>query len=388
MTTYEKITTGQETTPEIEPAPIQASSDSHGPDASSSATATATPQDTAPEIEPAPIQAQSDSHDSDASSSATSTATPQDTDEKKVMSYKEQYDALFKPPTDEDIEKEKKKQKREAIIAAISDGVSAMSNLFFTTQYAPSMYDGKKTQSESVRVRYDKLFKDFDDKKKDYWRGWFGAAQADDAKDSADRNWQFQLNRFNYQKERDKLADDRYDANQRKEQERYDAAQARRKAADDAAADRWQQDFNERKRQFNANQRRLRSSSTNPHTTKSGSGSRGKRLGFSDGNGNEVSIYENVWKGSMQQVYDALLSDLTPNDEKERSRFERHMKRYDTQQKKEDYVKQNWHRSPRAKSIMLTLSKLDPATMTSEIADDDIIDYDPDDDVIDYVPGK
>ena len=41
---------------------------------------------------------------------------------------------------------------------------------------------------------------------------------------------------------------------------------------------------------------------------------------------------------------------------------------------------------------MLALSKLDPATMTSEVTtdDDDVIDYNPadDDDVIDYVPGK
>lgn len=66
------------------------------------------------------------------------------------------------------------------------------------------------------------------------------------------------------------------------------------------------------------------------------------------------------------------------------------MKKLDTPQKKEDYVKQNWHKSPKASAIMLSLSKLDPATMTSEL-NDEVVDYVPgggDDDVIDYTPGK
>jgi len=67
------------------------------------------------------------------------------------------------------------------------------------------------------------------------------------------------------------------------------------------------------------------------------------------------------------------------------------MKKLDTPQKKEDYVKQNWHKSPKASQIMLTLSSIDPANMTSEV-NDDVEDYVPnnggDDDMIDYVPGK
>ena len=61
---------------------------------------------------------------------------------------------------------------------------------------------------------------------------------------------------------------------------------------------------------------------------------------------------------------------------RKRKGFDRQMKKLDTPQKKEDYVKQNWHKSPKASAIMLSLSKLDPATMTSELNDE----------VVDYVP--
>ena len=69
---------------------------------------------------------------------------------------------MIKPILEEDplSEKEKKKQKREKIFAAISDGISALSNLYFTTQYAPNMYTGKNTQSQATRERWEKLIKE------------------------------------------------------------------------------------------------------------------------------------------------------------------------------------------------------------------------------------
>lgn len=113
-------------------------------------------------------------------------------------------------------------------------------------------------------------------------------------------------------------------------------------------------------------------------------GVRGKKLGFVDGSGKQVSIYENVWKGSMQQVYDAMLQDLAPVDEVERKIWEGRMRNLDTPQKKEDYVKQNWHKSPKASQIMLTLSGIDPATMISTLSDDDFSQYEVGDREEDY----
>lgn len=313
------------------------------------------------------------------------------------------YEELFKqlnpytPPTAEELEKERKREKRAQIFAAIGDGITALSNLFFTTQYAPNMYDGKNTISQANKVRYDKLIKDREEKNTAYFNGLMRARQADAENAHRERSWQRQLgldqearDRYNesitHRNEREQIAD-----------ERYNSEQAYRRGRDEEADRRWQANFDEDKRRsdrsYNFQVRQHKDNLAVRRETNAATrarGVRGKQLGFADGNGNQVSIYENVWKGSMQQVYDAMLSDLAPADEAERKRWERQMKKLDTPQKKEDYVKQNWHKSPKASQIMLTLSGIDPATMTSEL-NDDVEDYTPgggDDEVIDYTPGN
>ena len=320
-----------------------------------------------------------------------------------VGGYEDLYKKLnpYTPPTPEELEKEKKKQKRAQIFAAIGDGITALSNLYFASQYAPNMYDGKNTLSERAKVSYDKMVKDRDEKTAAYTNGLIKARQADEAAANAERSWQRQLGldeearqrykeSIQHRNERDRIAD-----------ERYTQEQADKKARTEEENRRWQATFDENKRRAdrshnfqvtkhndNVAVRREQAAATRAK------GVRGKQLGFADGNGNQVAIYENVWKGSMQQVYDAMLQDLAPTDENERKKWDRQMKKLDTPQKKEDYVKQNWHKSAKASQIMLTLSGIDPATMTSEVSsdEDDVVDYDPngggDDDVIDYVPGK
>lgn len=313
------------------------------------------------------------------------------------------YEALFRklnpdtPMTAEELEKEKKKNKRNQIFSAIGDGISALSNLFFTTQYAPNMYTGKDTMSERTKIRYDKFMKDIYEKNMAYFNGLFRAKLADAEAAYRELAWQRLLgldqkndDRYNesiqHRKEREEIADDRYDAEQEYKKGR------------DAEADRrWQANFDENKRQadrsYNFQVKRHNDNvavERDKARAAATRGVRGKQLGFSDGDGNQVAIYENVWKGSMQQVYDAMLADLSPQDEREKRTFDRQMKKLDTPQKKEDYVKQNWHKSPKASAIMLSLSKLDPATMTSGL-NDEVVDYVPgggDDDVIDYTPGK
>lgn len=313
------------------------------------------------------------------------------------------YEELFKklnpytPPTEEELEKEKKKQRRNEIFAAIGDGIMALSNLYFTTQGAPNMYTGRNTMSAATKVRYDKLIKDREEKNTAYFNGLMRARQADDENAHRERSWQRQLgldqearDRYNesiaHRNKREQIADDR-----------YNQEQADKKARTEEENRRWQATFDENKRRadrshnFQVKQhddnvavRREMAAATRAK------GVRGKQLGFADGTGNQVSIYENVWKGSMQQVYNAMLEDLAPTDETQRRRWEREMRRLDTPQKKEDYVKQNWHKSPKASQIMLTLSGIDPATMTSEL-NDDVEEYTPgggDDEVIEYTPGK
>lgn len=127
------------------------------------------------------------------------------------LSYTELYKKLnpYTPPTAEELEKEKKKQKRDQIFAAIGDGISALSNLFFTTQYAPNMYTGKNTMSERTKVRYDKLMKEREGKEKEYYEGLMRARIADEERDDRERKWQRQLGLDDYNRTRNDAKEER-----------------------------------------------------------------------------------------------------------------------------------------------------------------------------------
>ena len=117
--------------------------------------------------------------------------------EKKKLSYVEMFQQMspYKPPTPEELEKERKKQKREAIFAAIGEGISAMSNLYFTTQYAPNAFDPSKGMAATTKARFDRLKKDREDNQRQYMDGFMRAMKwdADDARD--ERNWNHTIER-------------------------------------------------------------------------------------------------------------------------------------------------------------------------------------------------
>ena len=115
-------------------------------------------------------------------------------------------------PTPEQLEKERRKQKRDKIFAAIGDGISALSNLYFTTKGAPSMYSGRETASRRANDRWEKLAADRDAKMKAYIDGLMRARQADDAYNANAREWQRQLGLDKIKQERDKAADARAEA--------------------------------------------------------------------------------------------------------------------------------------------------------------------------------
>lgn len=165
-------------------------------------------------------------------SAALKEATPQETDVGKMqievkpqrVSYEEMFRLLnpYKPPTQEELEKERKKQRREQIFAAIGDGISALSNLFFTTQYAPNMYRPAETQSEKTRKRWDKLTAERNANMTAYINGLMRARQADDAYNDNERAWQRQLGLDKIKQERDKAADARAEAKEKRDAEMHD----------------------------------------------------------------------------------------------------------------------------------------------------------------------
>lgn len=63
-----------------------------------------------------------------------------------------------RPETTEQRRKRERREKSKRIIAAVSDGISALSNLFFTTQYAPNMHNHEKgSMTTAVGKRLDQL---------------------------------------------------------------------------------------------------------------------------------------------------------------------------------------------------------------------------------------
>ena len=120
----------------------------------------------------------------------------------RKLSYVEMFQQMspYKPPTPEELEKERKRQKRESIFAAIGEGISAMRNLYFTTQYAPNAFDPSKGMAATTKARFDKLKKDREDNQRQYMEGFMRAMKmdADEARD--ERNW-------NHTIEREKVSD-------------------------------------------------------------------------------------------------------------------------------------------------------------------------------------
>ena len=64
--------------------------------------------------------------------------------------------AEYKPLPEEELKKLRRRQKIEGIISGISDAAQAVSNLWFTSQYAPNMYNPKEGMSAKAKERFDK----------------------------------------------------------------------------------------------------------------------------------------------------------------------------------------------------------------------------------------
>ena len=63
-----------------------------------------------------------------------------------------------RPETPEERRKRERREKSKRIIAAVSDGISALGNLYFTSQYAPNMYDHEKgSMTDAVDARLERL---------------------------------------------------------------------------------------------------------------------------------------------------------------------------------------------------------------------------------------
>lgn len=153
------------------------------------------------------------------------------------MSYTDMFTKLnpYQPPTQEELANERKKEKREKVFSAISDGISALSNLYFTTKYAPNMYRHENSQSAKTENKWEKLRANRDAQQNAYIRNLMAARQADDERKDKDRAWMRQLGIDLYNKGKD-------------------AAEFQYKKDRDATKDaQWQKDYDQRDSQFTKN---------------------------------------------------------------------------------------------------------------------------------------
>lgn len=150
------------------------------------------------------------------------------------MSYTDMFTKLspYQPPTPEELANERKKEKREKVFSAISDGISALSNLYFTTKYAPNMYRHENSQSAKTENKWEKLRANRDAQQNAYIRNLMAANQADDERKDKDRAWMRQLGIDLYNKGKD-AAEIQY-----------------KKDRDNVKDDQWQKDYDQRGSQF------------------------------------------------------------------------------------------------------------------------------------------
>lgn len=135
--------------------------------------------------------------------------TPEEVKPKR-FSYAEMFSMLNPRAemTPEEQEKEKKRDRSRRIISAIGDGISALSNLYFTTQGAPNTYTGQNTLSAAYQRRHDTLNRRRNAERDKWMAGYLNALQMDD-----NMGWRDKMQA--YRESRDKLGDKRYEDNQK-----------------------------------------------------------------------------------------------------------------------------------------------------------------------------
>lgn len=166
--------------------------------------------------------------------------------EPQQLTYQQMFSKLnpYAPPTPEEVEKEKKRERREKIFSAIGDGVSALANLYFASQGAQNMYDPEHSMSKKVNDHWDKLRKERQDNAYKFSNAMLNAARLDEERKNGDRNYQ--------------LAITRHEDSKNQWQQQFDEQKRHNAAGEQLAREKAQQEhdlavkkFDEGVRQFN-----------------------------------------------------------------------------------------------------------------------------------------
>lgn len=152
--------------------------------------------------------------------------TTVDEDIKPITTYQDAYKYLNPQPSEKELEEERKRQRRNAVIAAIGDGISAIANMHYAGKGAPSSYDPRLSLSAKLQERYDKLNAERRAHDKE-WRAGYARAQALDRQAESDRNkWELTRRRLDAQYEKWRQEQEAKAAAQQKKAEQTDFALA------------------------------------------------------------------------------------------------------------------------------------------------------------------
>ena len=113
----------------------------------------------------------------------------------------------YRPQTAEEKEAERKRNRRNAVFAAIGDGISALSNLYFTTKGAPNAYTGGSTLTGKMYERQEQLRKERQALDQQYLNAYMNALRMDRQEAQQERNWKMQLENLAYNRKRQEEAD-------------------------------------------------------------------------------------------------------------------------------------------------------------------------------------
>lgn len=106
-------------------------------------------------------------------------------------------ESIFTPKSDEDLKMEEKGRKRELVISAIGDGITALSNLFFTTKGAPSQIQTNgKNVWKPMTSRLQEKFKLEDQEYQNAFANWqkIQKKEQDEEQKLNEKNRKFKLN--------------------------------------------------------------------------------------------------------------------------------------------------------------------------------------------------
>lgn len=162
-----------------------------------------------------------------------------------TLSYADMYKRLniYTPPTAEELEAERRKQKRDMTLAAIGNGLNAFHQAYANARGVKPIAENVSLTGK-VRDRYEKLKKERDALSREYANGLLRATQMDQQQE----NWR---DTFKYNKERDEKSDAWRKSEADRQQGNLDRQFNYQKGRDEKSDEFRQQQFEESKRQFN-----------------------------------------------------------------------------------------------------------------------------------------